>query len=150
MKEKNVVAARAGWFTLDPEAPALLGSRCVACRTCYFPREERYCRNPECDGESFEPIELGRRGRIWSCTDACYPPPPPFVAPDPYVPFAVAAVELPEERLIVLGQLVPGVGAEDVRIGDEVELALDTLYEDAENRYVVWKWRPVRATEAKA
>ena len=25
----------------------------------------------------------------------------------------------------------------------EMELVLDTLYEDDENEYVVWKWRPV-------
>jgi hypothetical protein len=28
-------------------------------------------------------------------------------------------------------------------VGDEVELVLDTLYEDDEHEYVVWKWRPV-------
>jgi uncharacterized protein len=64
------------------------------------------------------------------------------VAADPYVPFALVAVELAEEQMVVMGQVVPGVGVDDLRIGDEVELVLDTLHEDDEHEYMVWKWRP--------
>lgn len=145
MTEKTVKAAREGWFTLDPDAPALLASRCTACRTLYFPPQTLFCRNPACDGETFETAEIGQRGRIWSVTDACYAPPPPFVAKDPHRPFAIAAVELPEAGLVVLGQLVEGVGVDDVRIGDPVELVLATLFEDDDSRTVVWKWQPVAA-----
>ena len=42
-----------------------------------------------------------------------------------------------------MGQVVPGVGVDDLRVGDEVELVLDTLYEDDEHEYLVWKWRPI-------
>jgi hypothetical protein len=28
-------------------------------------------------------------------------------------------------------------------VGAEVELVLDTLYEDDDNEYLVWKWRPL-------
>ena len=48
------------------------------------------------------------RGRVWSYTDARYQPPPPYVAADPYVPFCLAAVELAAEKLVVMGQVVPG------------------------------------------
>ena len=51
-------------------------------------------------------MELSRRGRIWSYTDARYQPPPPYVAADPYVPFCLAAVELAAEKLVVMGQVV--------------------------------------------
>jgi len=44
-----------------------------------------------------------------------------------------------------MGQVVPGVGVDDLRVGEEVELVLDTLYEDDEHEYVVWKWRPLDA-----
>jgi len=142
MSDKNKVAAREDWYTLEAERPRLLGSQCAACKTYYFPKHESYCRNPACDSETFDEVELSHRGRIWSYTNAAYPPPPPFVADDPYEPFAIAAVELEKERIVILGQLTEGVTVDDVSIGDEVELALETLYEDDGNNYVVWKWRP--------
>ena len=122
---------------------AFVTSQCVECKTWYFPAHESYCRNPLCDSEQFDVKELSHRGRIWSYTNAGYQPPAPFVAKDPYEVFAVAAVELEQEQLVVMGQLVEGVTVDDVKIGDEVELALETLFEDEENQYVVWKWRPV-------
>jgi uncharacterized OB-fold protein len=141
---KERVPALEGWFTVDDDAPALLGSRCTICGTYAFPREQSFCRNPTCDGTEFDEVELSRRGRIWSYTDARYQPPPPYVAADPYVPFALAAVELAAEKMVVMGQVVPGVSVDDLSVGDEVELVLDTLYEDDEHEYLVWKWRPVK------
>ena len=44
--------------------------------------------------------------------------------------------------MVVLGQVVPGVAARDLEVGQEMELVLGTLYEDAESEYVVWKWKP--------
>ena len=41
-----------------------------------------------------------------------------------------------------------GVSVDDLKVGMEVELVLDTLYEDDANEYVVWKWRPVEAGAA--
>jgi uncharacterized OB-fold protein len=64
---------------------------------------------------------------------------------DPYQPFAIAAVELERERMVVLGQVVAGVSVTDLEVGMEMELVLDTLNEDAENEYVVYKWRPAEA-----
>ena len=55
------------------------------------------------------------------------------------------AVELTEERMIILGQLAEGVDPETIEVGQEMELALGTLYEDEENEYLIWKWKPVAA-----
>jgi uncharacterized protein len=147
------VPAIEGWFTTgdgdgDDESetgagPALLGSRCTECGTYAFPAESRYCGNPDCGSTTFETVELSRRGRIWSYTDARYQPPPPYVAADPYVPFCLAAVELAAEKLVVMGQVVPGVTVDDLTVGDEVELVIDTLYTEDDCDYLVWKWRPV-------
>jgi uncharacterized OB-fold protein len=52
-------------------------------------------------------------------------------------------VELAAEQLVVLGQVVDGVGVEDLSVGTEVELVLDTLFTDDEKETVVWKWKPV-------
>jgi uncharacterized OB-fold protein len=136
-QSKERVPAIDGWFTIDGE-PALLGTRCATCGTSFFPREESFCRNPECDGTDLREVRLSRRGTVWSWTRNHYAPPPPYVAPDPFEPYGVAAVELAEERIVVLGQVT---GAGDLSIGDEMELVVDTLYEDDDREYLVWKWR---------
>jgi uncharacterized protein len=139
---KSAVPAVDGWFTTDG-APALLGSRCRTCGTYAFPRETSFCRNPDCDGQEFDQTPLSRRGHVWSYTDARYQPPLPYQAADPYEPFCIAAVELAAEKMVVMGQVVPGVGVDDLSIGAEVELVTDVLYEDDDHQYLVWKWRPV-------
>ena len=86
---------------------------------------------------------LGRRGTVWSYATNHYQPPEPYVAPDPFEPYTVVAVELPDEQMVVLGQLAEGVDPTTITVGTEVELVVGTLYEDDEHEYVVWKWRPV-------
>jgi len=103
-----------------------------------------FCRNPACDGEDFEVTELSRRGTVWSYTDAQYQPPPPYIPPsDVHEPFALAAVELAEEQLVILGQLADGHGVDDVRVGTEVELVVETLYTDETGDRTIWRWKPV-------
>ena len=140
---KSRVPAVEGWFSAEGDEPALLGSRCRTCGTYAFPRETLFCRNPGCEGDGFDEVPLSRRGRVWSYTDARYTPPPPYVAADPYVPFCIAAVELAEEKMVVMGQVVSGVTVDDLSVGTEVELVVDVLYEDDDHEYLVWKWRPV-------
>ena len=134
-----------GWFTTGPE-PALVGSRCSTCSSTYFPPTGGFCRNPACDGEVFNEVELSRRGRIWSYTDAQYQPPAPYIGPQgddaPYVPFALAAVEL-AEGMVVLGQVAEGYGVDDLKVGAEVELVVETLYADEDGPRVIWRWKPV-------
>ncbi|HEX2892570.1 MAG TPA: OB-fold domain-containing protein [Marmoricola sp.] len=131
-----------GWFTTGPE-PALVGSRCTTCGSTFFPRTQGFCRNPECAGEEFEEATLSRRGRVWSYTDAQYQPPAPYVpASDPYEPFALAAVELPE-GLVVLGQVAAGYGVADLEVGREVELVVEPLHTDDTGVRTIWRWKPV-------
>ena len=139
---KTKTPAIEGWFRMDADEPALLGTRCKSCKTYFFPKETTFCRNPSCAGTEFEEVPLSRRGKLWSFTNNCYKPPAPYVAKDPYETFAIAAVELEREKMVVLGQVVPEVGVEDLKAGMEMELVLDTLFEDDENEYMVWKWRP--------
>ena len=143
--QRKQVPAVDGWFRMDEQAPCLLGTRCRSCGTTFFPRETAFCRNPACEGSEFETVELSRRGTLWSFTDNRYPPPAPYVSREPFEPYAIAAVELAAERMVVLGQVVPGVAVDRLRAGMEMELVLDTLYSDDANDYVVWKWRPVAA-----
>jgi uncharacterized OB-fold protein len=131
-----------GWFTTGAQ-PALVGTRCTRCATVFFPPAEGFCRNPACAGEEFEDVELSRHGVIWSYTDAQYQPPPPYLPrTDPYEPFALAAVELPE-GLVVLGQVADGYGVQDLKVGAEAELVVETLYTDADGDHTIWRWKPV-------
>lgn len=134
-----------GWFTLDAEQPHLLGTRCTSCGTYYFPKQSLYCKNPACDSDTFEEVELSRTGKLWSFTNAMYQPPEPFVAEDPHVPYTIVAVELDKEKMIVMGQGVQGVECSDLKAGMEMELVLDTLFETDEEQKITWKWRPVNA-----
>ena len=132
-----------GWFTTDDE-PALLGNKCTSCGTVFFPKASFFCRNPACSGEEFEETRLSRRGRVWSYTDAQYQPPPPYIPRGAeHTPFAIAAVELADEQMVVLGQVASGHGAGDLAVGQQVELVVDTLYSDDEHDYLVWKWQPI-------
>ncbi|QBJ94758.1 benzoylsuccinyl-CoA thiolase [Rhodococcus sp. ABRD24] len=135
-----------GWFTTGPE-PALIGTSCRSCGTISFPRETTFCKNPSCSGEEFDDVELSRFGKVWSYTDAQYQPPAPYIAStDPYVPFALAAVELPE-GLVVLGQVADGYGVADLKVGNPVELVIETLYTDETGERSTWRWKPVAAAE---
>jgi len=143
--QRTRVPAIEGWFRMDGKAPCLLGTRCTSCGTTFFPPERAFCRNPGCDGGEFESVELSRRGKLWSFTDNHYKPPAPYMSADPFEPYAIAAVELDAERMVVLGQVVKGVGTDRLRAGMEMELVVETLYSDEANDYLVWKWRPVAA-----
>jgi uncharacterized OB-fold protein len=143
LKERRLAVE--GWFTTDPVA--LIGTRCGACGTPYFPRNTLACRNPGCDGpkdgSELAEYAFSTRGRIWSYADSRYKPPAPYISPEPFRPYVLAAVELEAEKIVVLGQVVPGVSVDDLSVGQEVELTLGTLYEDDEAEYLVWMWRPV-------
>ena len=132
-----------GWFTLE-EKPHLIGTKCAKCGTYYFPRQSLFCKNPACDGEQFDEVKLSRTGKVWSFTNACYQPPEPYIAADPFVPFTIAAVELEQEKMIVLGQVVEGVNVSDLKAGMEMELVLAPLSEDDSEVKLTWKWQPVK------
>lgn len=138
---KPTVPAIEGWFTTEP-SPRLLGSRCRSCRSYFFPKESLFCRNPGCGSAEFETVPLSRSGKLWSYTTNHYPPPAPYVSPDPFVPYSVAAVELAEEKMVVLGQVAGGVDPASLKVGMTMELVVEKLYEDDAAQYVVWKWKP--------
>ncbi len=143
MSNKPQAPAVEGWYTMDNQQPHLIGSCCKDCGTYYFPKQSNYCKNPNCDSSEFDEVELSRTGKIWSYTNNCYQPPEPYVSADPFEPYAIAAVELEKEKMIVLGQVVKGTTVEDLKVGDEVEMVLETLFEDDQSDKVVWKWKPL-------
>ncbi|MGP3959324.1 Zn-ribbon domain-containing OB-fold protein [Nonomuraea sp. 3N208] len=128
-----------GWFAVDADGVFLLGTRCTACGTvCFPPSPHGFCPNPRCEGEEMEVTRLPRRGRVWSYTNACYPPPAPFVAAEPYEPVTLAAVELDGAGIVVLGQ-VAGLTVDQLEVGMELELTSGPLADGP----LVWMWRRV-------
>ncbi|KUN20839.1 benzoylsuccinyl-CoA thiolase [Streptomyces antibioticus] len=139
-----------GWFGGEGDAFSLLGTRCSGCASVFFPREDVHCRNPRCAGGELAEVPLSRRGRVWSYTDGRYRPPSPYVTdPElPWEPYALIAVELPAERIVVLGQGVPGLSVGDLAVGMEVEVVPGVLHEDAGTVWTTWQWRPTKGVKA--
>jgi uncharacterized OB-fold protein len=140
---RTPVPAVEGLFTMDPQDPHLIGARGVTQKSYFFPKNLAGS-DPGCLGDELEEVLLSRTGTVWSYTPAGYPPPAPFVVQtEPYEPFVIAAVELDEESLVVMGQMVGGTTIEEMSVGMAVEIVLDVLYSDDEHDYMVWKWQPV-------
>jgi uncharacterized OB-fold protein len=136
------VPAVEGLFTMDTDQPHLIGARGTSQESYFFPKDLAGS-DPGCRGDDLEEVLLSRTGTVWSFTTSHYPPPEPYlIQTEPYEPFVLAAVELDEQSLVVLGQMVPGTTLEEMAVGMRVELALDVLYSDDEHDYMVWKWQP--------
>ncbi|MCP9272599.1 Zn-ribbon domain-containing OB-fold protein [Mycolicibacterium arenosum] len=132
-----------GWFADDDSGDThLIAGKCVKCGTYVFPPRTDNCPNPGCDGDELTQVPLARRGTLWSYTENRYAPPPPYPSPDPFEPFAVAAVQLADEGLIILGKVVEGTLAADLKIGMEMELTTMPLFTDDEGvERITYAWK---------
>ena len=137
---KQQIPAIEGLFTWPSDAPHLMGGRCKSCGTYFFPRSY-VVHKPGCKQGEVEDVLLSRKGKLLSYTIQYYPPPPPFISPDPFVPYGIGLVELPE-GINVIGMMTGGA-VEDLKTGIAVELVVEKLYEDGGNEYLTWKFRPV-------
>jgi hypothetical protein len=142
MSAKPEVVEVEGWFGSDDDGAYLIGTRCTACGSYFFPKQTFACRNPRCGSTELEDTALSRRGRVWSSTTNHFAPPPPYPAREPFEPYTVVAVELPAEKMIVLGHLATGADPGALHVGDEVELVIEPFYETADATHTVWKWTP--------
>ena len=142
MSEKPLAPAIEGWHTMAAK-PHLIGTQCAACGSYFFPKQTLYCKNPGFDSTDFNEVELSRTGQVWSYTNACYQPPEPFVAPEPFEPYTIAGVQLEKEQMVVLGQVIKGVSVDDLKVGMTMELVLDALHETEDDIKVTWKWQPL-------
>ena len=141
MTTTKTVPVAEGLFSETADGPRLLGSRCGSCATPYFPRSA-VCHNPECRESKMEEASFGPRGTLWSCAIQNYPPPPPARYEEPYTPYALGMVDMPE-GLRVLGRISTD-DPEGVEVGTEVELVLERLYVDENgNEVITWKFRPI-------
>ncbi len=141
MSEAERVHAAQGLFAETAQGPRLLGSKCRTCSTPYFPRSES-CHNPDCSQSDLEDAAFGPHGKLWSCAIQNYPPPPPVVYDEPFAPYAVGLVDMPE-GLRVLGRILTD-DPQAVEVGGEVELVIEPLATSGESaqQLVSWQFKP--------
>ena len=113
------------------------GSKCATCGTPYFPKSS-LCHNPDCNESKMEDCDFGGKGVLWSYSVADFPPPPPHKFDKPFAPYAMGVVDM-ECGLRLIGQMVDGW--EDVKVGADVELVIDTLYHEDDKAYTSWKFK---------
>jgi uncharacterized OB-fold protein len=95
----------------EPESLKIAGSRCRECGEATLGMNS-LC--PNCGSATVEPLAFAQDGVVWTFTVVRYKPPGDYRGPDPFVPFALGLVELPEGLRI----LAPIGGPVDaVRIG---------------------------------
>jgi len=77
----------------DLGAVRLAGCRCSACGETAF-GEAQVC--PNCGRDTVEPVALSDRGVLWGFTVVRHRPPGDYRGPQPFAPFGLGLVELPE------------------------------------------------------
>ena len=141
---KKQVPCLEGFFTMPPEEPHLLANKCKSCGNIFFPKATS-CLNNNCKKtEPLEDVSLSRRGKLYTFTVNHYAAPPPYHAPDPFVPYATGSIDLPE-GLRVEAMIASGYDEKSLKVGMEMELIIDKLYDDEEtgNEVICWKFKPV-------
>ena len=99
------------------------------------------CEN--CGSEDLEAVTLSNKGKLYTFTIMENRPPGDYKGPsDPFVPFGEGLVELPEGCRILAPLTVSK--PEDLKIGMDLELVVDKLYEDADgNEVMAFKFKPI-------
>jgi len=140
--QSNQIPVKDGLFTLAQDSksgPRLMASRCPACSEIFFPRR-RICQN--CQSPGLKEIKLGPHGKIFSYTVVMQQPAGNYRGP---VPYAFGWVELPEG--VRIETLYTGCELDELRVGMDVELVVETLHRDREGREIIChKFRPVTDT----
>jgi uncharacterized protein len=77
----------------DLSTVRLAGTRCLQCREVAFGAKTG-C--PNCGRETVERLSLSERGVLWTFTVVRHRPPGDYKGPQPFEPFGLGLVELPE------------------------------------------------------
>jgi len=141
MTQHSVPIAQ-GLFEWLDDGAHLIGSKCLECGEVTFPTSA-FC--PQCCRQTTERILLSQRGRLHSFTVQRFKPPPPYKGVDPFQPYGVGVIELPEGLRVtsVLEESDP----DRLRVGIEMELVIGSFFSDEEGRDVVgYKFKPLGGT----
>jgi uncharacterized protein len=119
-------------FTWPSDEPRLIGSRCGACHTTVFPRQDG-C--PRCTAAGMHEVLLPRAGTLWSFTVQGFRPKSPYVGPDDFEPYGVGYVQL-DGDVIVESRLTTS-DPDELEIGLPMELVIVPFRTEADGTEVV-------------
>lgn len=144
-EEVKRVPYQEGLFTWPSDEPQLIAGHCKNCDTYFFPRFN-VTHKATCKKREVEDVLLSRRGKIQTFCVQHYPAPAPFINPEPFEPYNIVWVALPEG--IAVAGLTTGIRSEDLKVGLEVELVVGDLGLDKNgNVALTWKWKMAQSTD---
>jgi uncharacterized OB-fold protein len=116
------------------EGPHLTGVKCRNCGELFFPKRMKCIK---CFAEEMEEAALSNRGKVFTYTIVHHAT-PGYTGP---LPYAVAAIELPG-GIVILSPLTQ-CDFDKLKIGLDVELVLEKLYDDDNgNEVISYKFKP--------
>ena len=140
-QEHEMVPIKEGLFTL-PLTPLsqvrMAGSKCGDCGEVALGKRSN-C--PNCGRKKMEDLPLSNRGTLWTYTVIRHKPPGDYKGPDPFVPFGLGLVDLPE-GIRVLAPIDCNI--DKLAIGMKLQLEVFPLYKnEAGSGVLAFKFRPV-------
>ncbi|MBI4302505.1 MAG: OB-fold domain-containing protein [Chloroflexi bacterium] len=133
--KKQIPIEEGLFISLPQEGVRLCASTCRWCGETVFPKRD-VC--PHCFAPGMEEALLGPKGRIYTYT-VVWQAPVGFLGP---LPYALAVVEFPQ-RVLVTSLMAQDTPLDSLRIGQEVELALEKVTEnEVGDEIVAYMFRP--------
>ena len=128
---------------MTPAIAHLIGSKCPECGTYVFPPRENNCPNPACASDALEPVALSTPRNAVELHRKPLPPPAALSrAGSRSSRSRSPRSQLADEGLIVLGKVVEGTLAADLKVGMEMELTTMPLFTDDDGvERIVYAWR---------
>lgn len=126
----------------DLDRVRLAGCRCTACGETSL-GSKTIC--PNCGRDTVSDVLLGNRGVLWSFTVVRHRPPGNYKGPEPFVPFGLGLVELPD-GLRVLSPIDCDIA--DLKIGLELQFKPYARKEADGREVVAFTFEPVNTGEA--
>lgn len=120
----------------------LAGCKCTSCGETSL-GSKTIC--PNCGGDTVREVSLNNRGVLWSCTVVRHRPPGNYMGPDPFVPFGLGLVELPD-GLRVLSPVHCDI--DKLKIGLELQFKPYVRKDDDGREVVAFTFEPVNKGEA--
>ncbi len=120
----------------------LLGSRCRHCGETAL-GTSTLCQN--CGSDDLTSIPLGTQGTLWTYTVVRHKPPGDYRGPDPFVPFGLGLVELPE-GIRVLAPL--GGDVDQLHVGQTLVFKPTLLNGDEGGELVAFQFVPAERQDS--
>ena len=121
-------------FTETAEGGRLVGAKCRKCGQVFFPKV-RACLN--CFNEDMKDVVLSRRGKLYSYTIGRMP------SLHFWPPYCLGYIDMPEGVRIFAPLKVEESGYEQLKIGMEMSVTIEKLWQEDDKEIIGWKFEPV-------